>query len=88
MPGAPRICGGIQDEESRENLNPVRPPVHIKVLNNTAGVRYNVVKTSAFGGEDGGFFGNTKFYYNEKDYYLGTDFENAEIFNFENPTEN
>ena len=88
MPGAPKYDGGIQDEESRENLNPVRPPVHIKVLNNTVGVRYNVVKTSAFGGEDGGFFGNTRFYYNEKDYYLGTDFENAEIFNFENPIKN
>jgi hypothetical protein len=71
-----------------KNLNVITPPSVIKVNGLKGGVKIAVPKTALFEDTEGGFFGKTKFYYNEKDYYLGTDFENAEIFNFENPTEN
>ena len=82
-PSSKKIDSGILDEKSRENLNPVKPPVHIKVLNNKAGLKYVVTKTAIEGAIDGGFFGKTKFYYSEDEYYLGTDYENTEAFNFQ-----
>ena len=69
--GATRYDKGITDTDSRENLNPVTPPVHIKVLNNTAGVKYVVTKTDNLG-VGSGFFGETKFYYAPDKYYTGT----------------
>ena len=63
---------GVKDDGSRENLNPVKPPEHIKVLNNTAGVKYVVTRTDNLGVADGGFFGETKFYYAADEFYTGT----------------
>lgn len=69
---------GILDENSRENLNPVKPPLHIKVFGGGSDVRYIVDKTDNLGALEGGFFGKTKFYYAPDKFYTGTGEEKKE----------
>ena len=57
----------------------------IKFKNVLGGIKISVPKTSLFEGCEGGFFGKTKFYYDDDNYYLGTDYESAETFEFSNP---
>ena len=64
------------------NFNKVRPPSSIKLLDNDNGYIFVVPDTSGQNISDGGyydntesfggFFGDTKFYYTETDFYLGT----------------
>ena len=69
---------GIVHHGCTRNLNPIKPPEHITVLNNdgangTGGYVYRVVNTALEGISDGGwyndeetyggFFGDTKFIY-------------------------
>ena len=84
---------GFLDSESKENLNPVTPPVYIKIINNdgvdtdgdgtadSGGVKYEVLDTSDDGVVEGGFFGKTKFYYSETEFYTGTGEEKNETDN-------
>jgi hypothetical protein len=72
---------------SKKNLNPTVPPSIVKIKNLRNDFKISVPKTSIFEGVDGGFFGKTKFYYNDEDYYLGTDHENTETFEFSDPDE-
>ena len=53
------------------NLNPIKPPKYIKVLNNTQGIIISLDRTDNLG-VGGGFFGETKFYYAPDKYYTGT----------------
>ena len=69
---------------SKKNLNVIGTPDVIKVKNLRGGVKISVPKTSAFEDLGGGFFGKTRFYYNDEDYYYGTDYENTETFSFDN----
>lgn len=77
----PSIAGakryGVYNELIRENLNPVKAPVYVKMLNNTQELRLCVIRTDERGFE-GGFFGNTKFYYAPDKYYTGTGEEQDE----------
>ena len=81
---------------SKENLNPIKPPEIIKIVNNDGvngggGYVYIIPKTDGFGVSDGGyyddvennggFFGDTKFI-TEENTYLGTDHEDTETFIF------
>ena len=52
------------------NLNPVKPPDYVKVLNNDGYFKLLVTDTSF--ANNGGFFGETKFYYAPDKYYTGT----------------
>ena len=61
------------------NENPTVPPEYVKLINNEAGYLYRMPKSD----DENFFFKNTKFYYNEEDYYLGTNHENAKGFTFE-----
>ena len=71
------------------NLNIVRPPEFIKILNNEAGLVYLITNTSKNGISDGGyyddiesyggFFGDTKFYYTETDYLLGSNHDDQTV---------
>ena len=54
--------GGIVDESSYENLNPIVPPKYLKITGNDCKYVYRVNDMSSFEGiTDGGFFGNTEF---------------------------
>ena len=66
---------GIEKETTR-NLNPVKPPDHIKILNSDGSFKLVVSDTSEF--SEGGFFGKTKFYYAPDKYYTGTGEAKAE----------
>jgi len=87
---------GVRDSSSRLNLNPIKPPEIIKIVNNDGvdgggGYVYIVPRTDGFGVSDGGyyddvennggFFGDTKFI-TEENTYLGTDHEDTETFIF------
>ncbi len=78
---------GVTDTNSYVNLCRVIPPEYIKIINNdgvngTGGYRYIIWDTSGNGISDGGyytetetfggFFGATKFYYSDEDFFLGT----------------
>jgi len=64
------------------NFNRVRPPEYIKITDNPGGYVYVMPRTSGEGISDGdyydrtesygGFFGDTKFYYSEEEFFLGT----------------
>ena len=64
------------------NFNRVRPPEYIKITDNHGGYVYVMPRTSGEGISDGdyydrtesygGFFGDTKFYYSEEEFFLGT----------------
>ena len=61
------------------NFNVTEQPDFVKILNNKAGHKYSVVDTSGMGvpsreglNDDGGFFGRTKFYYSDGEYFVGT----------------
>ena len=68
------------------NLCQVRPPEYFKVLNNAGGYKFVLWNTSGKGISDGkwysntdsmnGFFGGTKFYYEQQSYFVGTDPQN------------
>lgn len=72
---------------SHKNLNVINPPKKIKLTNVRPGLVISVPDTSSFAGCDGGFFGKTKFYYTESDYYLGTNHKDTETFRFDDPEE-
>ena len=93
--------GGVQVKSSRVNLNPIKPPEFIKItrndgVNGKGGYAFIVTDTSKYGASDGGyydsvennggFFGDTKFYYGywSDDYYVGTNHvgENTKTFIF------
>ena len=71
---------------SYENLNVITPPANIKFKNVKGGVKISVPDTSVLE-EGGGFFGNTKFSYNDDECYLGTNHKNTEVFEFVDPIE-
>jgi len=85
---------GIAHPDCSINLNVTKPPKFIKVINNTAGVKFSITNTAGKGTSDGGwyrnpdmpdtfggFFGNTKFIYGtgEGEYFIGTDHLDQEI---------
>ena len=63
--------GGIVDESSHKNLNPIVPPEYIKITNNKNNYAYIFDDTSEIPGADGGFFGKTKFI-TEDESFVGT----------------
>lgn len=67
---------------SMKNLNVITPPSVIKVNGLKGGVKISVPKTALFEDTEGGFFGKTKFYYNDEDFYLGTNHKDTETFEF------
>lgn len=76
--------GGVVDESSHKNLNPIRPPKYMKVFNNKHNYVYIVNDMSAFEGVvDGGFFGKTEFI-TDGATYVGTNHcdEETETFKF------
>ncbi|MBO7304586.1 MAG: hypothetical protein J6V09_05130 [Clostridia bacterium] len=83
---------GVSVEASRANLNPIKPPEFIKIVSNKYGYVLSVAKTDGYGISDGnyydddekygGFFGDTKFYYNEENYFVGTANEGNETVTF------
>jgi hypothetical protein len=80
---------GVKHTGTFVNLNIVRPPKFIKILNNEAGLVYLITNTSKNGVSDGGyyddiesyggFFGDTKFYYTETDYLLGSNHDDQTV---------
>ena len=75
----------LRTVETFYNLNIVKPPKYIKIINNEAGYVYKFPRTDGAGtpngawygvkeDNNGGFFGCTKFYYGpgEDDYVVGT----------------
>ena len=66
---------------SMENQNVIGTPDVIKVKNLKGGVKIAVPKTAVFEGTEGGFFGKTKFYYSETEFYTGTGEEKNETDN-------
>ena len=80
---------GIKHTGTYVNLNIVKPPEFIKILNNEAGLVYLITNTSKNGVSDGGyyddvesyggFFGDTKFYYTNGDYLLGSDHDDQTV---------
>jgi hypothetical protein len=84
-----QIWGGFKVEGCKLNVNVVKPPRFIKIINNKAGIVYRVPDTSGLGVSDGGwnrekgtadtmggFFANTKFIYGdgEGDFFIGTNY--------------
>ena len=64
--------GGVEDESSNKNLNPIVPPEYIKITNNKNNYVYLVNDMSSFEGiTDGGFFGKTEFI-TEDESFVGT----------------
>ena len=60
------------------NDNPIVPPQYVKLIDNEGGYLYALPKS-----DDTEFFlANTRFYYSESDYYLGTNHEDTENFTF------
>ena len=54
--------GGVIDESSFKNLNPIVPPSYVKITNNKNKYVYLINDMSSFDGvTDGGFFGKTNF---------------------------
>jgi hypothetical protein len=81
--------GGITDESSNVNLNPIIPPEYIRITNNIGvlgGYVFAIPNTASLGVPDGGFLGKTKFS-SENEEYVGTDFvgEETKTFRFFNP---
>lgn len=77
------VTNGTYHPTSYANLNIVKPPEFIKVLNNTGDGSFilrikNTAGSVSDGGyydeedNNGGFFGDTKFYYSDTEYLLGT----------------
>ena len=89
---------GTYHPTSKVNLNTVKPPEFIKILNNTGKGSftikvkntYGTVSNGGYHGVEegpGGFFGSTKFYYSETDYFIGTNQVGQNVtdcFNFYN----
>ena len=80
---ASNIENGTYHPTSYVNLNIVKPPEYVKILNNTGKGSFtlrvkNTAGTVSDGGyydneeRYGGFFGDTKFYYSETEYFVGT----------------
>jgi hypothetical protein len=67
---------------SHRNLNVITPPEKISVKNLKGGVKISVPDTSVFTESEGGFFANTKFFYQDGEYYLGTNHKDTETFEF------
>ena len=60
------------------NDNPITPPEYVKLIDNEAGYLYALPKS-----DDPEFFlANTKFYYNESSFYVGTNHSDTEGFTF------
>ena len=60
------------------NDNPIVPPAYVKLMDNENGYLYALPKS-----EDPEFFlANTRFYYSENDFYLGTNHSDTENFTF------
>ena len=60
------------------NHNPIGMPDYIKITNNTHGYKFIFAKS-----DDPNFYwANTKFYYSDTDYYLGTNHSKTETFIF------
>ena len=60
------------------NDNPITPPEYVKLIDNEAGYLYALPKS-----DDPDFFlANTKFYYTENDFYLGTNHGETPNFTF------
>ena len=80
---------GKKHTDTYVNLNIYAPPEYIKIKNNTAGIVYMIVNTSKNGISDGGYYddietyggflGDTKFYYNDEDYLLGSNHEGQTV---------
>ena len=72
---------GYQDLTSKLNLNKVTPPEFVKILGNAGGYKYWVKNTASGNVSNGGyhgvsennkgFYGSTKFYYSDTEYYPG-----------------
>jgi hypothetical protein len=73
--------GGIRIGSHR-NLNVITPPEKISVKNLKGGVKISVPDTSVFTESEGGFFANTRFFYQDGEYYLGTNHKDTETFEF------
>lgn len=90
------IDKGINHPSSYTNLNIVKPPKYIKILNNTGEGSFTLKVKNTAGGvsngkyygvaeNNGGFFGSTKFYYTEDNYFVGSNFTGQNVtssFNF------
>ena len=83
-----KSTSGIKHTGTYVNLNIVVPPEYIKIIGNDGvdgkgGYVYNITNTSGNGISDGGFYddveslggfyGDTKFYYSDTEYFLGSD---------------
>ncbi len=78
------IVNGKHDSATTVNINRIKPPEYIKIINNDGGYVYNITDTSEQDISDGGyytetdtmggFFGGTKFIYGEgeDEYFLGS----------------
>ena len=60
------------------NDNPIAPPEYVKLIDNEGKYLYALPKSN----DPEFFLANTRFYYTENDYYIGTNHENAENFTF------
>lgn len=81
---------GIGHPTSTVNLNVVKPPRYFKVINNVGGYKYQIMDTSLEGISDGGwyrcagdadtlggFFGGTKFIFENGESFVGTNGKNG-----------
>ena len=60
------------------NDNPIVPPQYVKLIDNEGGYLYALPRS-----DDPEFFlANTRFYYSESDFYLGTNHSETENFTF------
>ena len=77
------VRSGTYHPTSYTNLNIVKPPEYIKILNNTGKGSFSLLIRNTAGSvsdggyydeedNNGGFFGDTKFYYSENEYFVGT----------------
>ena len=84
------IDKGISHGSSSTNLNIVKPPEYIKILNNTGEGSFtlrvkitagNVSNGKYYGVAEnmGGFFGSTKFYYTDTNYFVGTNYPTQKL---------
>ena len=83
---------GVTVSGDKTNFNPVKPPEFIKVVSNKSGIKIVVPETSGESISDGayyddiesygGFFGDTKFYYDDKNFVVGTGGEDVGDFVF------
>jgi len=86
------IDNGTYHQGSNTNLNIVRPPEYIKILNNTGKGSFTLMVKNTAGNvsngryygiaeNNGGFFGCTKFYYTETNFLIGTSYLTENITN-------